>query len=114
MAIRLSGTSPVSIWLLNLNEKVKQKLFCFLIFCAQIWGTYFNLAVEFLTQPSLQLEKFSEVKRGKIIEKYGDMRVLMGRQILSVWSDLGKKFIVVAREVGPHVKIMLSRFFRRK
>lgn len=55
----------------------------------QIWGTYFNLAVEYLTQPSLQLEKFSEVKRGKIIEKYGDMRVLMGRQILSVWSKLG-------------------------
>lgn len=57
----------------------------------QIWSSYFNLAVEFLTQPALQLEKFSEVKRGKIIEKYGDMRVLMGYQILSVWSKLGKK-----------------------
>jgi dedicator of cytokinesis protein 3 len=45
--------------------------------------------VAFLTQPSLQLEKFSEVKREKIIEKYGDMRVLMGFQILSMWSNLG-------------------------
>jgi dedicator of cytokinesis protein 3 len=55
----------------------------------QLWGSYFNLAVAFLTQPSLQLEKFSEVKREKIIEKYGDMRVEMGFQILSMWSNLG-------------------------
>lgn len=54
--------------------------------------------MEFLTQPALQLEKFSEVKRGKIIEKYGDMRVLMGYQILSVWSKLGKKIIVTGKE----------------
>lgn len=57
----------------------------------QIWSNYFNLAVEFLTQPSLQLEKFTDVKREKIIEKYGDMRVLMGYQILNVWSKLGKR-----------------------
>lgn len=56
----------------------------------QVWSDYFNLAVAFLTQPSLQLEKFSEVKRGKIATKYGDMRVKMGFQILSVWSKLGK------------------------
>ena len=60
----------------------------------QVWSNYFNLAVEFLTQPSLQLEKFSDVKREKIIEKYGDMRVLMGFQILSVWSKLGKHYSV--------------------
>lgn len=55
----------------------------------QVWSNYFNLAVAYLTQPSLQLEKFSEVKREKVIAKYGDMRVLMGFQILSVWSNLG-------------------------
>lgn len=56
----------------------------------QVWSTYFKLAVAFLTQPALQLETFTSVKRTKIIEKYGDMRVLMGYQILSVWSKLGK------------------------
>lgn len=46
--------------------------------------------MDYLTQESLQLEQFSDVKREKIIEKYGDMRVLMGFQILSMWSQLGK------------------------
>ncbi len=77
----------------------------------QIWSSYFNLAVEFLTQPSLQLEKFTEVKRGKIIEKYGDMRVLMGYQILSVWSKLGKWNYcdlyrkAVAPSAFPHLQV---------
>lgn len=56
----------------------------------QLWTNYFNLAVHYLTQESLQLEQFSDVKREKIIEKYGDMRVLMGFQILSMWSQLGE------------------------
>lgn len=55
----------------------------------QLWTNYFNLSVDYLTQQSLQLEQFSDVKREKIIEKYGDMRVLMGFQILSMWSQLG-------------------------
>jgi hypothetical protein len=63
--------------------------FCDFFFPSQVWSNYFNLAVSFLTQPSLQLEKFSDVKREKIIEKYGDMRVQMGFQILKVWSSLG-------------------------
>lgn len=59
-------------------------------FFLQLWTNYFNLSVDYLTQASLQLEQFSDVKREKIIEKYGDMRVLMGFQILSMWSQLGK------------------------
>lgn len=66
----------------------------------QLWTSYFNLAVDYLTQSSLQLEQFSEVKREKIIEKYGDMRVLMGFQILSMWSQLGKLFANVLYPVG--------------
>lgn len=42
-------------------------LFFFLI---QLWSSYFSLAVAFLTQPALQLETFSDVKKEKIIEKY--------------------------------------------
>lgn len=59
----------------------------------QLWTNYFNLSVDYLTQESLQLEQFSDVKREKIIEKYGDMRVLMGFQILSMWSQLGKYYV---------------------
>ncbi|XP_033610429.1 dedicator of cytokinesis protein 3 isoform X2 [Cryptotermes secundus] len=77
-------------------------------FDKQLWGNYFNLAVAFLTQPSLQLEKFSEVKREKIIEKYGDMRVLMGFQILSMWSNLGEhKINFIPSMVGPFLEVTL-------
>ena len=44
----------------------------------------------FLTQPALQLENFSEVKREKLLQKYQDMRVMMGFQLLSMWSLLGR------------------------
>lgn len=94
-------------------QEISQPLICGFLdsrhnFDSQIWSTYFNLAVEFLTQPSLQLETFSEVKRGKIIEKYGDMRVLMGYQILSVWSKLGEhKVHFVPTMVGPFLEVTM-------
>lgn len=73
-----------------------------------LWNQYFNLAVAFLTQPSLQLEQFSEVKREKMMERYGDMRVLMGYQILSMWSRLGEhKIKFIPHMVGPFLKVTL-------
>ncbi|XP_011698260.1 PREDICTED: dedicator of cytokinesis protein 3 [Wasmannia auropunctata] len=77
-------------------------------FDSQLWSTYFNLAVAYLTQPSLQLEQFSEVKREKIVEKYDDMRVLMGFQILSMWSHLGeRKLEFIPGMVGPFLEVTL-------
>ncbi|XP_065212165.1 dedicator of cytokinesis protein 3 isoform X2 [Planococcus citri] len=77
-------------------------------FDSQVWNNYFNLAVEYLTQPALQLEKFSDVKREKIIEKYGDMRVLMGYQMLKVWSKLGEhKVNFIPAMVGPFLEVTL-------
>ncbi|XP_066601007.1 dedicator of cytokinesis protein 3 isoform X2 [Prorops nasuta] len=77
-------------------------------FDPQLWSTYFNLAVAYLTQPSLQLEQFSEVKREKIMEKYDDMRVLMGFQILSMWSHLGdRKLEFIPSMVGPFLEVTL-------
>ncbi|XP_075236477.1 dedicator of cytokinesis spg [Lycorma delicatula] len=99
--------------LLNaLKELAQPLIFCFLEsrchFDNQVWSNYFNLAVAFLTQPSLQLEKFSEVKREKVIAKYGDMRVLMGFQILSVWSKLGEhKINFIPSMVGPFLEVTL-------
>lgn len=73
-----------------------------------LWNQYFNLAVAFLTQPSLQLEQFSEVKREKMMERYGDMRVFMGYQILSMWSRLGEhKIKFIPHMVGPFLKVTL-------
>uniref|UniRef100_A0A1Y1KZG9 C2 DOCK-type domain-containing protein n=1 Tax=Photinus pyralis TaxID=7054 RepID=A0A1Y1KZG9_PHOPY len=77
-------------------------------FDKELWTSYFNLAVDYLTQQSLQLEQFSEVKREKIIEKYGDMRVLMGFQILSMWSQLGEhKLHFIPSMVGPFLEVTL-------
>ena len=36
----------------------------------QLWNSYFNLSVSFLTQTHLQLENFTEVKKHKIIDRY--------------------------------------------
>lgn len=77
-------------------------------FDRELWTNYFNLAVDYLTQQSLQLEQFSDVKREKIIERYGDMRVLMGFQILSMWSQLGEhKLHFIPSMIGPFLEVTL-------
>ncbi|XP_018335626.1 dedicator of cytokinesis protein 3 [Agrilus planipennis] len=77
-------------------------------FDKELWTSYFNLAVDYLTQDSLQLEQFSDVKREKVIERYGDMRVLMGFQILSMWSQLGEhKLHFIPAMVGPFLEVTL-------
>nr|CAD7432042.1 unnamed protein product [Timema monikensis] len=106
-----------NIMLSALQELAQPLVFDFLDmrhFDNQLWSNYFNLAVTYLTQPSLQLEKFSDVKREKIIEKYGDMRVLMGFQILSMWSNLGNcptlgenKINFIPSMVGPFLEVTL-------
>lgn len=53
-------------------------------FDSQLWWAYFSLATVFTTQPSLQLEKYSESKQRKILNEFSDMRVMMGFQILSM------------------------------
>ena len=58
--------------------------------------TYFTLGVTFLSQRELQLEKMPEMKRQFVLRQFGDMRMKMGFQILSLWSHLGdlKHFFV--------------------
>ncbi|XP_008557599.1 dedicator of cytokinesis protein 3 isoform X2 [Microplitis demolitor] len=99
-----------NVILKSLQELAQPLAFKFLHgnFDSQLWSTYFNLAVAYLTQPSLQLEHFSEVKREKIVERYGDMRVLMGFQILSMWSHLGeRKLEFIPGMVGPFLEVTL-------
>lgn len=109
MVIKMTTNNVI---LAALQQLAKPLVFCFLEtwphFDYQVWSTYFKLAVAFLTQPALQLETFTIVKRTKIIEKYGDMRVLMGYQILSVWSKLGDhKINFIPSMVGPFLKVTL-------
>ncbi|XP_064633276.1 dedicator of cytokinesis protein 3-like isoform X3 [Lineus longissimus] len=75
-------------------------------FDLELWSDYFNLAVAFVTQQCLQLEKFSKAKREKVIEKYGDMRVPMGVDIESMWQSLGThKICFIPNMVGPFLEV---------
>ncbi|RWS26001.1 dedicator of cytokinesis protein 3-like isoform X2, partial [Leptotrombidium deliense] len=78
------------------------------LFDVQLWSSYFNLSVSFLTQSALQLETFSETKREAILDKYGDMRVLMGFQILAMWEKLGDaKINFIPSMVAPFLEVTL-------
>lgn len=58
-------------------------------FDSQPWKVYFHLAVSFVGQNTLQLERYSTCKRQRILDNYGDMRHQMACQVLSLWSHLG-------------------------
>lgn len=94
-----------------LEEYAKPLVYRFLgpmTFDSQLWWSYFNLAVNFLTQPCLQLEQYHEAKRRKILNLYRDMRVSMGLQILSMWSQLGEhKLHFIPSMVGPFLEVTL-------
>ena len=73
-----------------------------------LWSMYFDLAVQYLTQPVLQIDQYHESRRRKILGIYGDLRVLMGFQILSMWSQLGEhKLHFIPHMVGPFLEVTL-------
>ncbi|CAB3995598.1 dedicator of cytokinesis 1-like, partial [Paramuricea clavata] len=55
----------------------------------QLWSTYFHLAIAFVSHEILDVHKYSEAKRMKILEKYGDMRHVMGFELVRMWNSLG-------------------------
>ncbi|XP_066966939.1 dedicator of cytokinesis protein 1 isoform X9 [Macrobrachium rosenbergii] len=63
-----------------------------------VWCNFFLCAIKFLTQPSLQLEKFTQSKRTKILSRYRDMRRETAAEIRSLWFSLGQHKI---RFVAP-------------
>uniref|UniRef100_UPI00358E5EA5 dedicator of cytokinesis protein 4 isoform X3 n=1 Tax=Myxine glutinosa TaxID=7769 RepID=UPI00358E5EA5 len=74
----------------------------------KVWSSYFTLAVMFINQPSLQLEKFSPAKRKKMLDRYGDMRVMMGYEIFSMWQNLGEhKMHFIPGMIGPFLGVTL-------
>ncbi|XP_019619494.1 PREDICTED: dedicator of cytokinesis protein 3-like isoform X2 [Branchiostoma belcheri] len=100
-------TNNVVLTALQYFSQALTETFLFM-FDQQLWSSYFGLAVAFLTQASLQLESFTEAKRNKILEKYSDMRVPMGFEILSMWQSLGEhKLNFLPGMVGSFLEISL-------
>uniref|UniRef100_A0A8C3YAF5 Dedicator of cytokinesis 3 n=1 Tax=Catharus ustulatus TaxID=91951 RepID=A0A8C3YAF5_CATUS len=74
----------------------------------QVWNSYFSLAVLFINQPSLQLENATPPKRKKILDKYGDMRVMMAYELFSMWQNLGEhKIHFIPGMIGPFLGVTL-------
>ncbi|XP_025068357.1 dedicator of cytokinesis protein 2 [Alligator sinensis] len=89
-------------------ETMNQKFLENMNFEEQLWNNYFHLAVAFITQDSLQLENFSHAKYNKILNKYGDMRRLIGFAIRDTWYQLGQnKICFIPGMVGPILEMTL-------
>ncbi|XP_072803353.1 dedicator of cytokinesis protein 2 [Vicugna pacos] len=89
-------------------ETMNQKFLENTNFEFQLWNNYFHLAVAFITQDSLQLEQFSHAKYNKILNKYGDMRRLIGFSIRDMWYKLGQnKICFIPGMVGPILEMTL-------
>ncbi len=72
------------------------------------WNNFFECSISFLTQPSLQVEEFSQMKRAKILSTYGDMRKQMGLEIKTMWFNLGQhKHKFIPSMVGNFLEMTL-------
>lgn len=99
--------------MLSALDQMTQPLVAYFLDCgwfdSQLWSNYFDLAVSFLTQPSLQLEKRTAGQRLKMVRAQGgDMRVQMGFQILTMWNAIGDyKIHFIPSMVGPFLQVTL-------
>ncbi|XP_021951267.1 dedicator of cytokinesis protein 2 isoform X4 [Folsomia candida] len=75
----------------------------------QPWNNFFVCAVSFLTQPSLQLEEFSQSKQNYIIQNFKDMRKRAADLIRVMWFSLGesKRIRFVPGMVGTFLDMSL-------
>ncbi|CAB3976622.1 dedicator of cytokinesis 1 isoform X2 [Paramuricea clavata] len=74
----------------------------------QLWTSFFELSVSFITQGPLNLESFTETKRSKILSKYGDMRKNVALKIRDMWIKLGShKTKFIPGLVGPFLEMTL-------
>ena len=77
-------------------------------FEAPVWSLFFKCATTFIDQPTLQLETFMENKKLKILDTYGDMRQIMGKELNKMWFNLGEnKIHFVPDLVSDVLKIAL-------
>ena len=55
----------------------------------QLWERFFKLAIDFCCQPYLQLEIMTELKKNRVLDVYGDMRMTATCLVLQKWRALG-------------------------
>ena len=60
-----------------------------LFFNPTLWQNFFQLAVAFTCQSNLHLESLGEIKRNRILDSYGDMRIAMNTLMINKWRALG-------------------------
>uniref|UniRef100_A0A8C7F8D9 Dedicator of cytokinesis 3 n=1 Tax=Oncorhynchus kisutch TaxID=8019 RepID=A0A8C7F8D9_ONCKI len=81
---------------------------CGVCVTGQVWNSYFSLAVLYISQPSLQLENTTPAKRTNVLDKYGDMRVMMAYELFSMWQNLGEnKIHFIPGMIGPFLGVTL-------
>ncbi|KAJ8257946.1 hypothetical protein GJAV_G00191470 [Gymnothorax javanicus] len=74
----------------------------------KVWNSFFSLTVLYINQPCLQLEGLSPAKRNKVLDRYGDMRVLMAYELYSMWQNLGEnKVHFIPGMIGPFLGVTL-------
>jgi hypothetical protein len=77
-------------------------------FNPSLWQNFFSLAVAFTVQKSLQLEPLGEVKRNRILDSYGDMRIAMNTLMIAKWRALGHfQARYVPAMIGPFLEVSL-------
>uniref|UniRef100_A0A5F8GLF9 Dedicator of cytokinesis 3 n=1 Tax=Monodelphis domestica TaxID=13616 RepID=A0A5F8GLF9_MONDO len=107
MVMRLL-TSNIIVTTVQYLSSALHKNFTDTDFDFKVWNSYFSLAVLFINQPSLQLEIVTPAKRKKILDKYGDMRVMMAYELFSMWQNLGEhKIHFIPGMIGPFLGVTL-------
>ncbi|XP_038005511.1 dedicator of cytokinesis protein 3 isoform X4 [Motacilla alba alba] len=107
MVMRLL-TSNIIVTTVQYLSSALHKNFTETDFDFKVWNSYFSLAVLFINQPSLQLENATPPKRKKILDKYGDMRVMMAYELFSMWQNLGEhKIHFIPGMIGPFLGVTL-------
>ncbi|XP_059505489.1 dedicator of cytokinesis protein 3 isoform X3 [Stegostoma tigrinum] len=107
MVMRLL-TSNIIVTTVQYLSPALHKNFTEADFDFKVWNSYFSLAVLFINQPSLQLEHATPAKRKKILDRYGDMRVMMAYELFSMWQNLGEnKIHFIPGMIGPFLGVTL-------
>uniref|UniRef100_A0A8D3BXZ6 Dedicator of cytokinesis 3 n=1 Tax=Scophthalmus maximus TaxID=52904 RepID=A0A8D3BXZ6_SCOMX len=74
----------------------------------KVWNSFFSLTVLYINQPSLQLEAIGPAKKKKVLDKHGDMRVMMAYELFSMWQKLGdNKPHFIPGMMGPFLGVTL-------
>ncbi|KHJ41069.1 hypothetical protein D918_08845 [Trichuris suis] len=74
----------------------------------QVCSNFFQTAVSFITHKQLQLENFPAKKRKSILEKFRDMRLTCGRELVrSMWFSMNQKNEFIPCLVGSILEVTL-------